>query len=132
MDKFYNDQNIKKIRCFPHPGTDVGLTCRTVKFPLPLLHALGSELTEVCSPYPGHWDGKQSHIKETQTGKYQHLKETIWDTPLLLNAEYSNRNGSLVSGKLITKVRMLNQFKTLLAYSRRLRNTNLLIPENLV
>lgn len=85
-----------------------------MKFPLPLLHALGSELTAVCSPYPGHWEGKQNHIKETQTGKYQHLKEAIWDTPLLLNAEYSNRNGSLVSEKLITKMRMMNQLKPLL------------------
>jgi len=33
-----------------------------VKTPLPLHHALGSELTEVCSPYPGRWytsEGKQ-------------------------------------------------------------------------
>lgn len=65
-------------------------------------------------------------------GKYQHPKEAIWDTPLLLNAEYSNRNCSLVSEKLIAKMRMLNHFKTLLAYSGRLRKTNLLIPENMV
>lgn len=46
-----------------------------MKSPLPPLHALGSELTEVCSPYPGHLragDGetKTSKLKKVSTSTY--------------------------------------------------------------
>lgn len=98
-----------------------------MKFPLPPLHALGSELTEVCSPYPGHWHTKVGKTKVIQRKKKKREEKKVStsiqqrghlghcmvrhedNTVLLQNTEYSNKNGSLLSEKQIMKTMLLNQ-----------------------